>query len=263
MARKPTLSPSKITTYLACPSKYRWTYVDERGKWYLRSKHYYSFGTTLHKVLQRFHDAGDQGVETVEQAVSAVEESWIDAGYRSPQEMEEALGEGKAMIEQYVAHALSVPREAKVLLIEKTLRMDLGDFVLLGRLDRVDEYPDGMLEVVDYKTGRNDVREEDVAHDLAMACYQLLVSHHYPDRPVRASIVAVRTGASASAALSIEDRAHFQQDLIEIGKEILHRDYDELVPAYRDLCPECDFLTLCRKHPEFEEPRVVASPEES
>ena len=32
-------------------------YVDDRGKWYLKAKSYYSFGTTLHRVLERFHDA--------------------------------------------------------------------------------------------------------------------------------------------------------------------------------------------------------------
>ncbi|HCE00424.1 MAG TPA: hypothetical protein DER07_05235, partial [Armatimonadetes bacterium] len=84
MARKPTLSPTKISTYLACPSKYRWTYVDERGRWYIRSKSYFSFGTTLHKVLQRFHDSRDAGVQTVGQALAAYEESWIEAGFESP-----------------------------------------------------------------------------------------------------------------------------------------------------------------------------------
>ena len=71
MARKQTLSPSKITTYLACPVKFGWTYLDPRGKWYLKSKSYYSFGSTLHKVLERFHNAGDTGVTTVGDALQA------------------------------------------------------------------------------------------------------------------------------------------------------------------------------------------------
>ena len=180
--RKPTLSPSKITTYLACPVKYRWTYVDERGKWYLRSKSYYSFGSTLHRVLERFHDAGDAGVTTTDQVLAAYEESWIDAGFSSADEMAEAFGEGKLILERHVEEARSRATTAKVLLLERQLRYDMGEFVLLGRLDRVDEHEDGTLEIVDYKSGRQDVSEDEVKTDIAMACYQLLVKRKYPDR---------------------------------------------------------------------------------
>lgn len=254
MARKPTLSPSKITTYLACPVKYRWTYVDERGKWYLRSRNYYSFGTTLHRVLQRFHDAGDQGVQTVAQAVAAVEENWIEAGYRSQEEMQEALGLGKEIVATYVETQLSHPTEGMVLLIEKQLRKDLGPFVLLGRVDRVDQLPDGTLDIIDYKSGRQTVSSEDIAHDLAMGVYQILVAHKYPDQPVQATIIALRSGVRATASLDADQRAELETQLTKLGSEILDRDYEELVPVYKDLCPNCDFLPLCRKHPEFLEP---------
>jgi hypothetical protein len=92
---KPSLSPSKITTFLACPTKYYWTYIDPKGRYYLRSKHYYSFGTTLHRVLQQFHDASETGVATVGDAVRAMEENWVSAGYTSAEHMAEAAGEGR------------------------------------------------------------------------------------------------------------------------------------------------------------------------
>lgn len=252
MPRKPTLSPSKISTYLACPSKYKWTYIDERGKWYLRSHHYYSFGTTLHRVLQRFHDEQDQGVETVQQAVVAVEESWIDAGYRSSAEMEEAMGLGKEIVATYVEQTIQSPSDGRVLLVEKQLRMDLGPFVLIGRLDRVDEYPDGTLEIIDYKSQRKNLTDEDVATDLAMNCYQLLVRHHYPDRPVRASIIALQAMKKCTAQLTDEEADRLRTDLLTLGEEILNRDYEMLEPTPKPLCLDCDFLALCSKHPEFD-----------
>jgi len=252
MPRKPTLSPSKISTYLACPVKYRWTYIDDRGKWYLRAKSYYSFGLTLHKVLERFHDDSDAGVQTVHQALAAYEENWIEAGFSSAEEMAEAFGEGKEIISRHIEEALAQTAASKTILIEKMLRKDLGEFVLLGRLDRVDEYEDGTIEVVDYKSGRSGVSSEDVATDLAMCCYQLLLRHHFPDRPVRASILALRSGTSASYSLTDEEAERFEEDLCVLGSHILSCDYNELVPTPKDLCPNCDFLPLCKKHPEFE-----------
>jgi RecB family exonuclease len=257
MPRKPTLSPSKISTYLACPVKYRWTYIDDRGKWYLRSKSYYSFGLTLHKVLERFHNTDDAGVQTVHQALAAFEENWIEAGFSSAEEMAEAFGEGKEIIERHIEEAVSQPSVANTILVEKMLRKDLGEFVLIGRLDRVDEYEDGTIEVVDYKSGRSGVSEEEVATDLAMCCYQLLLRHHFPDRPVRATILALRSGTSASASLSDEEAAQFEKDLIVLGITILNRDYADLEPVPKALCPTCDFLPLCKKHREFELPLVA------
>ncbi|MBS1705515.1 MAG: PD-(D/E)XK nuclease family protein [Armatimonadetes bacterium] len=247
MARKPTLSPTKITTYLACPTKYHWTYVDSRGRYFLRSKSYYSFGSTLHSVLQRFHDQNDSGVETVAQAVASVEESWIEAGYSSAQEAEEALGEGKEIIATYVGRYLEEPSEGVPILVEKLLRFDLGDFALIGRVDRVDEHPDGSLEIIDYKSGRSDVSATDVANDLAMACYQLLLKRMYPDRQVRATIIAIRTGNQASASLPVAALDEFEQDIRVLGQEILNRNWEDHVAVAKSLCNGCDFLALCRR----------------
>ncbi len=251
MARKPTISPSRITTYLACPVKYRWTYLDPRGRWYMRSKSYYSFGSSLHRVLERFHDEQDAGVTTVDEAVAAVEENWVDAGYGSAEEMAEALGEGKAMIERYVEDVVTHDRGGRNLMIEKTLSMHFDRFKLVGRLDRLDELPDGTLEIVDYKTGRQTVTVEEVADDIALGCYQLLVRELYPDRHIVATIVALRSGERATHGMNGAEIGQFQHDIEALGNEILEVDYPELVPVSKPLCPRCDFLPLCKRHPEF------------
>lgn len=251
MARKPTLSPSKISTYLACPVKYRWTYVDMRGRYYLRAKSYYSFGSTLHRVLERFHDSGDAGVTTTHEAIAALEESWIDAGYSSAQEMQEALGEGRTIVESYVDQVRLEPTTAQTLFVERTLRMDMGDWELLGRIDRLDEQEDGTLEIVDYKTGREGVGPDDVLGDLALGCYQLLVRDRYPGRPVVATIVALRSGERATASLSEQEAEELLSDLRFLGEQILHREYEEITPVFKGLCRYCDFLPLCRQHPDF------------
>ena len=263
MDRKPSLSPSKITTYLACAAKYKWTYADLRGRWYMRSKSYYSFGSSLHRVLERFHDSGDMGVQTVDQAAAALDESWIEAGYSSAQEMQEALGEGKRIVATYIQHEFIRNKEAKTLLVEKLFRLDMGEFDLIGRIDRVDEYPDGTLEIVDYKTRRTGITDEEVHNDLAMSCYQVLLRNAYPGRKIRACIHAVQTNERGVASLSDEEAADFHSAIQSLGLEILHRDYESMAPIYRDLCPSCDFLRLCRTHEDWEEPEEAATLEPS
>lgn len=249
--RKPTLSPSKITTYLACPAKFGWTYMKPRGRWYMRAKSYYSFGSSLHRVLERFHDSGDTGVETTHEALAALEESWLDAGFTSAEEMADAYGEGKNIIERYVEEH-EVPRAGvDTLYVEKLLKKDMGEFTLVGRLDRIDEHNDGTVEVIDYKSGRTEVTDEDVATDVAMGCYQVLLREAYPDRPVKASIVSLRSGAQASYSMGPDEMNEFEFALGELGRKILSHDYYELEPIRKRLCEGCDFLVLCKTHQEF------------
>lgn len=123
-------------------------------------------------------------------------------GYSSPEAMREAFGEGKAILERHIELAQSTPTLTKSLYIEKMLRLNLGEFDLIGRVDRVDEHPDGSLEIVDYKSGRTSVQPKDVQSDLAMGCYQLLLKRLHPDRSIKATIIALRTGESATSTLT-------------------------------------------------------------
>lgn len=253
MARLPTISPTKVSTYLACPVKYRWTYVDERGKLYMRSKSYFSFGTSLHKALQRLHDSDDAGVQTTEEVVGALDEAWVSAGYLSVTEAGEAQAEGRRILRDYAERTEEIRREGRTLFVEKRLRIAFERFALLGIVDRIDEHPDGTLEIVDYKSGRGEVRPEDVADDLSMLIYGLLVAEKFPDRRITATIIALRTGSSATVEFTPAALAEVRADVLEIGHEILDRDYPAIDPVAKRICLHCDFLRLCKAHPGFQE----------
>lgn len=231
--------------------KYRWTYLDPRGKLFIRSKPYYSFGSSLHIVLQRFHDEGDVGVSTVEEAVAKLEESWITAGYSSPEEAAEALAEGRELIAKHVEEHQARPATARTLHVERQFRDDLGEFILIGRIDRIDEHEDGTIEIIDYKSGREATSLEEIQNDLATNCYQLLIRSKMPGKRVLSTIVALRTNQSVSFEPSTEDLDQFRKNLIQIGIEIIERDYDDLRPSAKPICATCDFLPLCLRDESF------------
>jgi RecB family exonuclease len=226
--------------------------VDGRGRWYLKAKSYYSFGTTLHHVLEQFHRGGRAGVPTTEEMMALYEENWIDAGFSSAEEMAEAFGEGRVILERHIDDAKRKPITARTLFVEKQLSLDMGEFVLIGRLDRVDEQEDGSLEIIDYKSGRESVCEDDVRFDLAMSCYQLLLRHKFPDREIKATVIALRSGQEASFSLDASDLDELARDLRTLGARILSDDFHDFVPTLKPMCGNCDFIPLCRKHEEFE-----------
>ena len=251
--RLPSLSPTKIVTYLACDHKYKWTYVDSRGKWFIRSKSYFSFGTSLHSVLQKLHDQNDISVVNAEDAVNALESNWVTEGYASADEMAEAQARGKEILLEYVDREVTRQKESRTLFVEKTLVWKFPNFVLRGRLDRIEEYPDGSLEIIDYKSGRETVLEEEVHNDLAMAIYQLLLQKAYPDRDVRCTIIALKSGHNATSKLTDDEMADFAFQIELLGNEIIGTDFDLRRPSPKPLCERCDFLSLCKKEPDFAE----------
>ena len=242
--RKPTLSPTRIRAYLECAMKYRYIYVDKIGRFYLRAHAGYSFGSTLHHVLQQFHDQG--AGETAEAMVSRIDQNWIAVGYETVEQQQEHREAGVRMIQEYhSAHRQRIADEIETLAVEKTISCDMGRFKLSGRVDRIDRHSDGRLEVIDYKSGRTETSSDEVLDSLAMSCYQLILRKMYPGVPVFATIYSLRTGHQASAELTGERLGEFERDILVLGAEILDRDYSGVEPVPVPACKECDFLPRC------------------
>lgn len=245
--RKPTLSPTRIATYLECAVKYRYIYQDRLGRIFLRARAGYSFGSTLHHVLQEFHEQG--ATHTPEEMVTEMEQRWIGAGYETAAQEQAHREAGQQIVQAYhAAHQERAVAQVETIATEKTITCDLGPFKLSGRVDRIDKHADGSLEIIDYKSGRWETTPEEVANSLAMACYQLILKHLHADVRVFGTIYCLRSGLSASAELGEEDRNRFEQELLTIGKEILTQDFLEVRPVPLDICPDCDFLPLCTRY---------------
>ncbi|HLK55098.1 MAG TPA: PD-(D/E)XK nuclease family protein [Chthonomonadaceae bacterium] len=244
--RKPTLSPTRINTFLDCAVKYKYIYQDKIGRFYLRARAGYSFGSTLHHVLQQFHEGGE--ISSAEEMVSQVTENWIGAGYETEQQEQEHREAGERIVQAYhTAHQERAAAQVETLFTEKTITCDMGRFKLSGRVDRIDRHADGRLEILDYKSGRWETTPDEVANSLAMSCYQLILRKLYPDTPVFATIYCLRSGIQASFMLEGDQLEAFERDLLVLGHEILDTEYAELQPVPLAICEACDFLARCQR----------------
>ena len=245
--RKPILSPTKISTYLECAVKYRYVYIDKIGRFYFRSRAGFSFGSTLHHVLQQFHEKG--AAHTTDELTIELEQRWITAGYESPEQENEYLAAGKIIVEAYhEANEIRAELGVETIATEKTINCEMARFKLSGRVDRIDRHPDGTIEVIDYKSGRETVSIDDVRESLAMSCYQLILSKIYPEVPITSTIYCLRSGQAASSAMSPEERQEFETDLTVLGNEILDADYPNINPTHIAACETCDFLSRCERY---------------
>ncbi len=245
--RKPEFSPTRLKTFLSCPMMYRLEYVEKLGRFYHKARAGYTFGSTLHQTLQGFHEAGGSAEVTAEQLVERLAVDWQSQGYRDADHEEAHKVAAVEILQTYHAAAQERAEATRVFLTEKLLKWDLGPFVLTGRVDRVDErLDDGALEIVDYKSGRMGVTEDDVKGALAMSVYQLLVKRNNPERRVCATIHALRGGVTATASFTDQELAEWEDELRGLGVSILEYDFEAVRPVpLPDVCPDCDFLSLC------------------
>ena len=148
-------------------------------------------------------------------------------------------------------------REAseKVRLVEESFRLELGRYTLVGVLDRVDELPDGSLQIVDYKTARTPPQAPDT---LQLDLYQLGL--------------AAKTGQLASRIV-FEYLRHGTQYVVEVDDRNLRRTLerveavvaavegdDTLAPRTGEHCRRCDYSAYCPAQQRYPLPLPLTAP---
>ena len=97
--RKPSLSPTRLDIYLDCAVKYKYIYQDKLGRFYTRARAGFSFGSTLHHVLQDYHAQG--ATHTPEELTEELQHKWIGAGYESREQEQEHRDAGQQIVQAY------------------------------------------------------------------------------------------------------------------------------------------------------------------
>lgn len=186
-------TPSKLLTWLDCPRRYRFQYVDRptppRGPGWAHN----SVGTSVHLALARLWDLPVEG-RTPSAARRLLELAWQPVGFADEAQADRWKGYAGDMVATYVA-ALDVTAEPRG--VERTVAFTSASLAVSGRVDRVDER-DGEVVVVDYKTGRSALSTDDARGSLALALYVLgcrrtfrkpatrVELHHLPSQKVHA-----------------------------------------------------------------------------
>lgn len=190
-------TPSRLAAF-DCPRRYRFTYVDQpsppRGSPWAHN----TVGATAHLALHRWWLL-PRSQRVPERAVELVERNWPAFGFRDERQSARVCERTADEVAAYLAEQVD-PADEPVG-VERTVAVRTRGLALSGRVDRIDNRygdPDGEVVVVDYKTGRRELTEEDAAASAALALYVLGVRrtlrrdcwrvelHHLPTRSIAA-----------------------------------------------------------------------------
>jgi RecB family exonuclease len=191
-------TPTRLASWLECPRRYRMTYLDRppppKGPPWAHN----SFGASVHNALAAWWRLPRSG-RTLAAAGDLLDSGWIDQGYAGDAQSVWCRRSARAMVERYTA---ALDPAAEPLGVERMVAARTEKIVLSGRIDRLDERRgpggDRALAVVDYKTGRRPLTEDDARTSMPLALYALAAArmfhavcrrvelHHLPTATVHA-----------------------------------------------------------------------------
>ena len=247
-----TISASQVVTYLLCPLKYRFQYVDKVPKPWRAAP--LAFGTSVHAAIEWFHRERIAGRTPDPEAVQSIFAADWYAQNLEPlvfkeKESPEGLADmGRKMLQTYVQQALG---DAPPLAVEESFEVDLADpqtgelfdLTLRGRIDLLEEGE----TLVDIKTAGRSFESRGLERHLQLSTYALvflLRNHRIPRLRLD---VLLKTKAPRldrmETARTVEDLAWTAHLIRRVAGSIASGHFH---PNPGWICGECEYFAHCQ-----------------
>jgi len=231
------VSYSMLESYQLCPLRFKREYVERKST--EKTTRNRRLGLSIHATLNKFYSLPVQD-RTLSRLHQLLGENW----QTSPYGIQEDTYWHKRAYEMLEAVYYSEGALANPIALERSFTFHAGDFVVFGRVDRIDRISTDQYEVIDYKVLRGDPGDEREAIDslqsvcLYFGAYSLLGAF-----PTRITYLHMDTGVRVSftpAESRMEDGLSKIKNLVKEMREATD------FPATRNrFCSACQLLGHC------------------
>jgi DNA helicase-2/ATP-dependent DNA helicase PcrA len=204
-----TLSHAQVDDYLTCPLKYQFAHVMHVP---LAGDPAFMYGNAVHHAIKIWHQHRIKGLPvSADDVVAAFESAWSAEGFLSREHEDRMLEQGREALRRFVARDAAAG--TRPLAVETEFRFMVGDDVVIGRWDRIDER-DGGIVLVDYKSSeveepdKADARAKDSLKDGQLGLYALAYAEARQVTPARVELHFVGSGVTGSAGV---DEQHLER----------------------------------------------------
>ena len=254
---------SQLVAFKKCPLQYKFAYI---FKVPVKGRAVFTFGKTIHSVLYEFvkmffekrnfsqkklffdkEDKFNQKREEFidfEELLKIYKEKWRDEWYEDKTQKEKYCKLGRKVLKSFYARFLKNP--PKILEIngqaalEIPFKLKIGDYILAGRIDRIDELKDG-VRIIDYKTGS--FKEKlDLDDKKQLLIYQIAAEEVFGVKPIELSYYYLEEEKTTSFLGSQKEKEKQIKAILEEIEEIKRSDFAP-TPGWQ--CKSCDFRDIC------------------
>ncbi len=249
-----SLSVSKSKTFVDCPAKYKFCYIEKLPR---IEQDFHIFGTFLHAVLEEFHASIIENPDQDDlQLMSAIKEKVL-ADYKEKVTDQQVI-DGWKIIDEYLELRKSEKETGtlpNVTHVEKEFYIDLDSGIddeykvlVNGFIDRVQVDHDGVMHVADYKTTKDKKYLKDF-FQLKTYAYVLMLEDPSLQR-IRASFILLRHGFSKiEEEYTRKDVECMGEKFMEYARQIKEEKLFRAKPQF--LCKYCDYLKFCKAGESF------------
>ena len=257
-------SYSQLNSYSTCPYQYKLANIVGIPT---KGNANFSFGQSIHGTLQAFYERmqtlnsvkqdslfgtaaptklkGEIKVPEFKELLEIFDKHWIEDWYESKSQREARYLEGKDVLKNFYSNneknGWTIPAT-----LEGPFRIKVGDWVVSGRIDRIDQLPDGTLHIVDYKTGKGKEKLSSDDKD-QLLIYQLaaksLPEYYHLGQVSKLTFYYVNQNTQISFLGSDEEIAGVEEKIVETIKKIHARDFTASPSQF--ICGRCDFRDIC------------------
>jgi RecB family exonuclease len=262
------LSYSSFRTYLECPLRWKYLYIDRVPE---APRGYFTFGRVVHSVLEellrplviptarragdsdsqrtlddwqpRIRDTADHRWLSREELLALYDRSWSNEGYSNREEEARYRILGRELLGKYYDILSRDPPRPVAVEVHLEARWD--GIPIHGYIDRIDRAPGGGLEILDYKTSR-ELSAGDAKDSDQLSIYQVLVESNYSE-PVE-GLTLYHLRSFTPIRVPPRDRSSLTglYDRVGTVSDGIRSEAYEPTPGRH--CSRCDFRPIC---PEF------------
>lgn len=241
------ISHSTISDFEKCPRLYwlRNVYKDPKiGKKVQIVNPYMSLGMAVHDTIERIRYLPRE-VRFEKSLTHIFEELWVAfegevGGWKDAEQEKEFKARGYEMIKRVEEHPgplknLSIALKAKGEMVSSMLIAE--DIILCGNVDWVEVLPDGSLHIIDFKTGKNEEKNE----SLQLPIYLLLAAAFSPQRPVTKMSYWYLTKNDLPTEVPMPEMTGVLEQLKTVGESMRNarKTYPEGIPCPFKGCRYC------------------------
>ncbi|MGI8631102.1 MAG: PD-(D/E)XK nuclease family protein [Solirubrobacterales bacterium] len=239
------LSAGDVDLYRVCPLKYKFARVFQLPQAPTINQR---FGIVVHQVLERFHaeqtdaplEAGDQPPGSLPRLLSLFDSGWRRAGFGYDDEELQFRDRAVAALARY--HERQRAEEQRPVWLERGFSISVGPHRVRGRVDRVDELPDGGYELIDYKTGRHRTAEQ-LDNDVQLVLYRMAARDAWGIEADAHSYYYVIDDAKVALDPRPGDTDRVRETVLSVAGSVDEQDF-EPTPSY-DACSWCEYRVMC------------------